>query len=297
MDLLKMQYFRDVFELQSFTKAANKNFVYQSAITQQIASIEKELGVSLFKREHGKISNTPAGELFYVECQAILDHYTQALEDIRKCSACDVHTMKKLRIGISGVMEEQFFSCMSKYIQKYPHVRIDFVEGSYSFLINELMHQEIDLIFGTACELENIPGTTWKILFTAQQQVLMSKENILADRKTLNMNDLEGQTLVVPSDDMIPSCHKKGLQLPQRTKYKIDIEFVDSFDAIKLKVGGNQGITFVAESFESYDHTNFKKLVVQDIRFVCTMGIAYLKNENNQLIENFIKILPEYRKE
>ena len=38
MDLHKMQYFKDVYELNSFTKAANKNFVYQSAVTQQIAS-------------------------------------------------------------------------------------------------------------------------------------------------------------------------------------------------------------------------------------------------------------------
>ena len=46
MDLQKMQYFKDVFELNSFTKAADKNFVYQSAVTQQIAALEKELGVS-----------------------------------------------------------------------------------------------------------------------------------------------------------------------------------------------------------------------------------------------------------
>ena len=50
MDLHKMQYFKDVYELNSFTKAANKNFVYQSAVTQQIASIEKELGVLLFEK-------------------------------------------------------------------------------------------------------------------------------------------------------------------------------------------------------------------------------------------------------
>ena len=48
MDLHKMQYFKDVYELNSFTKATSKNFVYQNAVAQQIASIEKELVVLLF---------------------------------------------------------------------------------------------------------------------------------------------------------------------------------------------------------------------------------------------------------
>lgn len=64
MDLHKMQYFKDVYELNSFTKAANKNFVYQSAVTQQIASIEKELGVLLFEREHGNSPIRRQGTFF-----------------------------------------------------------------------------------------------------------------------------------------------------------------------------------------------------------------------------------------
>ena len=69
MDLQKMQYFKDVFELNSFTKAADKNFVYQSAVTQQIAALEKELGVQLFyKRTWGESKNTLEGEIFYEEC-------------------------------------------------------------------------------------------------------------------------------------------------------------------------------------------------------------------------------------
>ena len=75
MDLQKMQYFKDVFELNSFTKAADKNFVYQSAVTQQIAALEKELGVQLFIREHGGIKNTLEGEIFYEECIKILSEY------------------------------------------------------------------------------------------------------------------------------------------------------------------------------------------------------------------------------
>lgn len=76
-------------------------------------------------------------------------------------------------------------------------------------LCNKLLNQEIDVIFGTACELENIPGIEWKILFTEKQMIFLSKEHPLAKKEQLTMKDLESETLIVPTIDMVPSCHKK----------------------------------------------------------------------------------------
>lgn len=233
MDLHKMQYFKDVYELNSFTKAANKNFVYQSAVTQQIASIEKELGVLLFEREHGKITHTQAGKIFYQECRDILDEYEHVLEEIKNHSSHKVQIQKKLKIGFSGVMENNFIMLINEYMCRYPEVRIDFIEGSYMSLCEKLVSQEIDIIFGVACELENIPGTVWKVLFTENQKILLSRMNELAEKDVLSMDELGSQTLIVPSKDMMPSCHKKGMQLCKKTKYRMNIDFVDSFEASK----------------------------------------------------------------
>lgn len=291
MDLHKMQYYKDVYELNSFTKAANKNFVYQSAVTQQIAAIEKELGVLLFKREHGKIICTQAGKIFYQECRDILDEYEHVLGEINNHSSYKVQTQKKLTIGFSGVMENNFIMLINEYVHKYPEVRVDFIEGSYTSLCEKLVGQEIDIIFGVACELENIPGTDWKPLFAEDQKILLPKTHKLAEKDVLSMDELGKQTLIVPSKDMMPSCHKKGMQLCKKTKYRMNIDFMDSFEAIKMKVESNQGITFVIDSFKAYDDDSFKKVGVCDIHFVCTLGIAYLKNNKNRLIDNFSKIL------
>ena len=185
MDLQKMQYFKDVFELNSFTKAADKNFVYQSAVTQQIAALEKELGVQLFIREHGGIKNTLEGEIFYEECIKILSEYAvlrNKLKDIY-----EGERKRELTIGFSGVMEEKFLACIAGYSSKEPDILLNFVEGSYSVLCNKLLNQEIDVIFGTACELENIPGIEWKILFTEKQMIFLSKEHPLAKKEQLTM--------------------------------------------------------------------------------------------------------------
>lgn len=287
MDLQKMQYFKDVFELNSFTKAADKNFVYQSAVTQQIAALEKELGVQLFIREHGGIKNTLEGEIFYEECIKILSEYAvlrNKLKDIY-----EGERKRELTIGFSGVMEEKFLACIAGYSSKEPDILLNFVEGSYSVLCNKLLNQEIDVIFGTACELENIPGIEWKILFTEKQMVFLSKEHPLAKKEQLTLKDLESETLIVPTIDMVTSCHKKGMQLRKKSKYKMDIRFANSFEAVKMQVRNNKGITFTAESFEEYNHQCFKKSSISDIHFICTLGVAYLKNNQNALVYNFLK--------
>ncbi len=285
-----MKYFKDVFELKSFTKAANINFVHQSAITQQIASIEKEIGVILFIREHGKIESTLQGEIFYEECVCILEKYKNFLKELKDISMPEPQK-KKIVIGFSGAMEDKFSNLVSCYCKNNSDVNLEFVEGNYASLCNKLLNQEIDVVFGAACELENIPGTEWNILFREKQMVLMSKENPLSVKEKIKLEDLEQQTLIVPLIDMVPSCHKKGKQLKTKSKYKIDIKFSNSFEAIKMQVRSNQGVTFAAESFEDYNHEEFKKVLISDIHFVCTLGILHLKDNTDLIVNHFIKVI------
>ena len=76
----QMKYFTAVVDCNSFTEAAEQCYISQSAISQQIRSLEKELGVELIHREKRKFSLTPAGEYFYSQSKGILDE----VENIRK---------------------------------------------------------------------------------------------------------------------------------------------------------------------------------------------------------------------
>lgn len=75
-----MKYFISVVECNSFTEAAEQCYISQSAISQQIRSLEKELGVELIHRENRRFTLTPAGEYFYEQSKGILNE----VEDIRR---------------------------------------------------------------------------------------------------------------------------------------------------------------------------------------------------------------------
>ena len=93
----QMKYFTAVVDCNSFTEAAEQCYISQSAISQQIRSLEKELGVELIHREKRKFSLTPAGEYFYSQSKGILDE----VETIRK---------ETIRIG----QLQSFRSCIRK---------------------------------------------------------------------------------------------------------------------------------------------------------------------------------------
>ena len=63
--LKQLRYFQSVVQTGSFSEAAAKNYISQSAISQQIQSLERELGFPLLERRNRRFSLTPAGEYFY----------------------------------------------------------------------------------------------------------------------------------------------------------------------------------------------------------------------------------------
>lgn len=76
----QMKYFTAVVECGSFTEAAEQCYISQSAISQQIRALEKELGVELIHRENRKFTLTPAGEYFYSRSKGLLEE----ADDIRR---------------------------------------------------------------------------------------------------------------------------------------------------------------------------------------------------------------------
>ena len=73
MLLRQMKYFSAVVDCNSFTEAAAQCYISQSAISQQIQALEREVGVELIRRGNRRFTLTPAGQHFYTHCKAILE--------------------------------------------------------------------------------------------------------------------------------------------------------------------------------------------------------------------------------
>lgn len=62
--LKQLKYFQSVVRLNSFSEAAGENFISQSAISQQVQALDRELGFPLLERRNRTFTLTPAGNIF-----------------------------------------------------------------------------------------------------------------------------------------------------------------------------------------------------------------------------------------
>lgn len=99
MNLQQLEYFLALAKLLNFTRVAEKYYISQTAVTQQIKSLEEQLGVKLFNRTKRYVELTLAGSIFVKEAQAIIDRTNEAIAktqaaEIGFCGAIDVGFIK-----------------------------------------------------------------------------------------------------------------------------------------------------------------------------------------------------------
>lgn len=144
MLLRQMKYFVAVIDCNSFTEAAEQCYISQSAISQQIQSLERELGVELIHRENRRFTVTPVGQYFYTHCKAILDQVDDLIHETKRIGSD--HELQ-LRIGYlrcySGLELSQ---AVAEFSKTYPEVSISIVNGTHEELYDLLRFGGVDLV-------------------------------------------------------------------------------------------------------------------------------------------------------
>lgn len=144
MLLRQMKYFVAVVECSSFTEAAEQCYISQSAISQQIQSLERELGVELIRRQNRHFTITPAGEHFYTHSKAILE---QAEHLVREIQQLGNDQKRQLRIGYlrcySGL---ELHQAIATFSQAHPEVALSIVNGTHEELYDLLRLGGVDLV-------------------------------------------------------------------------------------------------------------------------------------------------------
>ena len=145
MELRPLRSFCTVAERGSFSQAARVLYVSQSAISEQIASLEAELGLKLIDRSRRAIRLTPHGELFLPEAKKTLEAAGAAIEVARRSLRGEIGT---LRIGFfAGGIGATFPKVIRAFRVRHPHVRVALVEMGATAQWKALLAGELDIGF------------------------------------------------------------------------------------------------------------------------------------------------------
>ncbi|MFD0919331.1 LysR family transcriptional regulator [Saccharopolyspora rosea] len=145
MELRQLSYAVAVAETGSFTRAAQRCFVVQSALSHQIARLEGELGVRLFERGSRRVRVTPAGESFLGPAREAL----AAVERARgEAVASGGEVRGALRIGtITPLFAVDLPDLLATYRERHPAVRVTLHASLVRDLVQQVRDNVCDLAF------------------------------------------------------------------------------------------------------------------------------------------------------
>ncbi len=122
-ELKRIGVFTRVVEAKSFSEAARQLGVAKSAVSKQVALLEKEVGVRLLNRSTRSISLTEAGEIFYRHCSDIVTRTHVALDELRQYQNQPTGTLKvssPISFGTAHLVP-----VIKELRSLYPHLKIE----------------------------------------------------------------------------------------------------------------------------------------------------------------------------
>lgn len=142
--LKQLKYFQSVVRLHSFSAAAEENFISQSAISQQVQALERELGFSLLERRHRSFTLTPAGEYVYQKSLILTADYERMCSEAAKIAKGDQASLNigYLRCYTGG----EFHRALELFSEQHPDVEVSVTYGNHEELYAMLRAEEVDLV-------------------------------------------------------------------------------------------------------------------------------------------------------
>lgn len=171
----QLQSFLTVAESKSFTAAADKLFISHTALIQQMNSLEKALGFSLFIRSPRGIALTESGRIFYTEFQKLAgqaDDVIVKCRDLEERGAC-------IRVGNMNDLHTFYFYAdfYRRFQQDNPQILLDFIPTTSESVLKLCRSGEIDIgfYFGLEKQAEN-PELIFRTTAISNMCIVVSKK-------------------------------------------------------------------------------------------------------------------------
>lgn len=248
MNIRQLEYFTAVADSLNFTKAAKGLFVSQTAVTQQIKALEKELDLELFYRNKRHVALTPAGKIFLGTARNILRELQDSLD---RCHSVSAGITGSLSIGIvKDYAAVDFVDVLEKFCREYPNIALHFLRLSAGELHEALLSGKADLALNIKFKSDHFPGLTTKDLHQASLLAVLSPDHPLARKLSLTRLDLQPETLFLLTPQGAEA--ERAQQEMSRSLFPAacqpkEIRYLSDAESILLLAATRQGIGLIPD--------------------------------------------------
>jgi DNA-binding transcriptional LysR family regulator len=207
MELRQLRYFVILAEELHFGRAAAREHIVQSALSQQLQRLERELGVLLIERTTHHVQLSPAGAAFLIEARQILAHVDRAAVAAQRAA----RSTPSLRVGIVDASYDSMPLILHAIQQRFPDLEIHQVEAGVPEQFQRLMDGRLDVGLGRA---SLAPPTVASELFRLDPLgVLVAEEHRFAALSAVPVASLAAEPLLLAEEERAPEFNQFVIEL------------------------------------------------------------------------------------
>jgi DNA-binding transcriptional LysR family regulator len=251
LDVKRLRVLREVAEQGSFSGAAEALSYTQSAVSQQIAALERETGTTLVERGARGIRLTDAGRALVEHAEAILARLAAAEAELEAIAGLRGGRLRLASFPSAGA--SLLPRAIAEFTRRHPAVELSLIESEPEESVPLLKSGELDIAL--VFEYAQLPHPDFDTLYDGIELIhllddpmylTLARDHPLAARKRLRLEDLAGEAWI--QNDCSGPCGRMHLAACHAAGFEPRVEFQsDDYNVVQGLVAAGVGISLVPE--------------------------------------------------
>ena len=276
MHIEMLKIFCDIADLGSFSKTAEKNFISQSAVSQQLAQLEVAHKCQLINRKKRPIELTKPGQVLYQASKDILDRYEQLKSEL---NALKSSTGSRINVAaIFSIGMHTLPSYVKKFMVKYPNVNVHIEYFSAARIYELVLAGDIDI------GLVAVPKRDKRLdVYDFENEplvVVCSPKHPFSRESQVDIHKLQFERFIAFEKDVPTRLWIDTILERYNIVVRPVMEF-DNIETVKRAVELNSGISILPQTaiYQEVAGGALKAVDLSNDKFVRPTGIILRKNK------------------
>lgn len=288
LEFRQLRYFLVLAETLHYGKAADKLFISQSALSQQVKQLEAFMGTRLFDRTNRKVTLNRAGRLFLKEARIIVRQLEKSSE--RWHSEYE-GIQGDLKIGFVGSAMQQYLPpILKQFGEDHPGIKLQLEELRNKEQLEALEHETIDVGFMRSNQIT--PEMTIKSVFQENFTLVLPEKHALNASNFKDIEQLSDESFILFPNEKSPMYYQQILNICAASGFspRISHRSIHGPTIFKLVENG-MGISIVPNSLRDEKNYAIRFIELNSIPYKTELFAAWRKGNDNPALCNFLKIV------
>jgi DNA-binding transcriptional LysR family regulator len=294
MQIETLKVFCDLVESRSFSRAALRNFITQSAVSQQVKNLENRFETQLLRRDGKSITPTPAGKIFYERSRTILDSFEHMQLEMKSIGQDMAGSVRIATIYSVGIYEMDVV--VKTFLKLYPKVNLQVEYSKGARVYEDCLRGALDL--GIVVYPEARKGLKIIPLPSDKLVLICAANHPLARRHHIDIRKLNGLNFVAFEKGMASQRALDRIFHEHKVQVRTVMEF-NNIETIKrsVEIGAGVSIVPLLSVQKEIQNGSLVQINFTDKSFYRTIGIIHRSKQTlSPAARKFIELMQNPQK-